>query len=678
MDHEYKIHHITSQLLTLLQLDHLQGTETHADTLLQHMTPYVSTQVSIHTALRKIGERSSRKEEFLQRYNDLKVRQARELDPLVYLLSKMVDDKPLCDFLQERRPAVKSKPRVQATSLEQIVPVGMVIPELPPQGAKLTPVQVQALKGQLTTLTTSMEEADKKRKQKREVPTGEYPVLPAWLSERPYLSADYVLPPTEITPHITLGSLPLPTQQAAVMDDLLNLMLGVDGRFITAMPLKENQKRSFSLDHTLDVSLLSLVKRILPICSHYSSVCRFVEEQSKFIHGMVNQALTAAMRALVREHTVVVAQLENQQLENKLTLQKMWYYIQPCLKTMELLARAASMLEKGQCRGGKTLTVLHKLTASLMGDERGQELSLHLTQAACKPFLEMLSLWLFDGKVADPYLEFMITENTEIKRDRLHEEYNDYYWKRRYTVCQENVPIFLELSAERILDTGKYLNVVRSCGQEVQGMEEDGLLEYTLLERNYLDRIKQAYSRASHKLLGLVMKEHDLLGHLRSIKHFFLLDQGDLFVHFMDMAEEELQNPMGSIPLSRLKALLELAVRTSVSNSDRYKDNLHLLLMPFNLKLHLIHVLAVQPEKHGIAPPVTRPPSSTSLPGYEALCLDYHVEWPLSLILSRMHLTHYQLLFRHLFLCKYVERKLARAWKCHKNTLRGPSRAHTV
>ena len=614
----------------------------------------------------------------MQRYDDLKALQPRELDPLVYLLSKMVDDKPLCDFLRERRPALKGKPRVQASSLEQVVPVGVAVPDLPPQGAKLTPLQVQALKGQLSTLTMSMEEVDKKRKLKIETSAGDFPQLPPWLFQRAYLTSDYISVAADITPQFTLGSLPLLAQQTAVMDDLLNLMLGVDGRFISAKPLKEGQKRAFSLDHTLDVSLLSLVKRILPICTHYSSVSRFVEEQTKFTHGMVNQGLAAAMRALLREHTVVVAQLENQLLENKLTLQKMWYYIQPCLKTMELLARAASIVEKGQCRGGKTLTVLHKFTASLMGDDRAHELGLYLTQAACKPFLEMLSLWLFDGKVADPYLEFMITENTEIKRDRLHEEYNDYYWKRRYTVCQENVPIFLELLAERILDTGKYLNVVRSCGQEVEGMDEDGPLEYTLQERVVVDRIKQAYSRASHKLLGLVMKEHDLLGHLRSIKHFFLLDQGDLMVHFMDTAEEELNNPIGSIPVPRLEALLELALRTSISNSDPYKDNLHLLLIPFNLKLHLIHVLAVQPEKHGIAPPVTRPPSSTSLPGYEALCLDYHVQWPLSLILSRMHLTHYQLVFRHLFLCKYVERQLAGAWKCHKNTLRGPDRTHTA
>ena len=37
----------------------------------------------------------------------------------------------------------------------------------------------------------------------------------------------------------------------------------------------------------------------------------------------------------------------------------------------------------------------------------------------------------------------------------------------RYTVAQDNIPSFLEHLAERILQTGKYLNVVRECGLEV-------------------------------------------------------------------------------------------------------------------------------------------------------------------------------------------------------------------
>lgn len=97
-----------------------------------------------------------------------------------------------------------------------------------------------------------------------------------------------------------------------------------------------------------------------------------------------------------------------------------------------------------------------------------------------------------------------------------------------------------------------------------------------------------------------MIRGHDLPGHLRSIKHYFLLDQGDLFVHFMDMAGEELRKPMTEIPPSRLESLLELALRTSLVDSDPYKDNLRPLLVPYDLITQLFYIMAIQPE--GVGP----------------------------------------------------------------------------
>lgn len=61
---------------------------------------------------------------------------------------------------------------------------------------------------------------------------------------------------------------------------------------------------------------------------------------------------------------------------------------------------------------------------------------------------------------------------------------------------------------------------------------------------------------------------------LRSIKHYFLMDKGDFFVHFMDLTEEELKKPVDDIVPPRLEALLELALRMSTANTDPFKDDL--------------------------------------------------------------------------------------------------------
>lgn len=60
----------------------------------------------------------------------------------------------------------------------------------------------------------------------------------------------------------------------------------------------------------------------------------------------------------------------------------------------------------------------------------------------------------------------------------------------------------------------------------------------------------------------------------RSIKRYFLMGQGDFFVHFMDLTEEELKKPVDDITPTRLEALLELALRMSTANTDPFKDDL--------------------------------------------------------------------------------------------------------
>ena len=194
----------------------------------------------------------------------------------------------------------------------------------------------------------------------------------------------------------------------------------------------------------MDPSLLSLTNRILPLSAHYSTITCFVQQRSRFAYGMVNQALASAMRELLKEYMLVSAQLETQHRTGQLTLHKMWYYVQPCLEALAIAARLAVSVSKGECRGGKTLSTLHALTAGYTGDERSLELCVHLAKSACEPYFEMLGHWVFQGEVRDPYGEFMVQKHDTIAKDRLHLEYNDAYWERRYTVCQDNIPSFLE------------------------------------------------------------------------------------------------------------------------------------------------------------------------------------------------------------------------------------------
>ena len=60
----------------------------------------------------------------------------------------------------------------------------------------------------------------------------------------------------------------------------------------------------------------------------------------------------------------------------------------------------------------------------------------------------------------------------------------------------------------------------------------------------------------------------------RSVKHYFLLDQGDFIVQFMDMAEDEMKKPMeGSSSSIRLLKTLSNATYTKQDRRIELKYN---------------------------------------------------------------------------------------------------------
>ncbi|VDQ08216.1 unnamed protein product [Trichobilharzia regenti] len=176
--------------------------------------------------------------------------------------------------------------------------------------------------------------------------------------------------------------------------------------------------------------------------------------------------------------------------------------------------------------------------------------------------------------------------SSPLQFDRLTRSYVDwaYFWESHYSIVFSNLPRFLEDSASKILDTGKYLNVVQLCGKSSTSynfylgdhyeLPVCEAIAYNEEHSIFLDKINKAYSYASRLLLDLMLKQKDLKQHLKSVKRFFLMDQGDFVVHFMDAAEGELRKSSEAISESRLGSLLELAVRISSATADPFKDNL--------------------------------------------------------------------------------------------------------
>lgn len=217
-----------------------------------------------------------------------------------------------------------------------------------------------------------------------------------------------------------------------------------------------------------------------------------------------------------------------------------------------------------------------------------------------------------------------------------------------------------------MLFTGKYLNVIRECGktiespyaEELDPKKNPKLLSNIGNHRDFLEPIEHAYDWASNRLLSLILEEEQLLNRLKSIKHYFFLDLGDFFVHFMDSAEEELDKHIRLVSREKLESLLDLSLRTSSANSDKFKEDLTCELQSYTLleQLYAMHNISGNLKGNTEISPIFT--NIQSFKGLEAFVLDYKVRWPLTLIISHKALMKYQLVFRHLFFCKWVERQL--------------------
>lgn len=472
----------------------------------------------------------------------------------------------------------------------------------------------------------------------------------------------------------------------------------------------------FRLSKGLSPGLREVAKAVSGMASQAMSLRAFIEVQSARQYGLVNHALCAGLRRWVlKDYMMLLTRLEyGLYNEKEFSVKRFAMLCNPMTKRIrqayelsqlilkenirksEMAANSYSDLDKvieslkiggdaarldelgiggsisTVCKGGTILRILAQRLAEFKGDPDARELLTNLLTDASRPYLTMLQQWIHKGVIEDPYDEFLIREQKSIKREELDMDYTDEYWEKRYTVRKDDLPLELSSSQvhERILLTGKYLNVVRECGGIDASHEVTE--EYTSIsDTRILQALASAYHHANRSLLSLLITTHDLPARLKSLKHYFFLDQADFFPNFIDIAEKELAKPVNKGSKAKLQYLLDMALRQpgSSSSNDPFKEDVYIELVNTSVTdylLKIVNVTGMDPndpmgggegtseKAHG--------GSSSRLSVMQGIQLDFKVPFPLSLVLSRKTIMRYQLLFRHLVEMKHIERTLNNAW----------------
>lgn len=529
-----------------------------------------------------------------------------------------------------------------------------------------------------------------------------------------------------------LTGLSLQMQEKAMIDDLLFVLLGFEGQYITFSaerqpydPFDERSRLagpSFRIAYGLDPSLRDLTLQILKTATHTSALEAFAEVMSRDDRGSVAHALCAAFRKMQKDFLVLVAQLENQYLTNdSFSLHQMSLYLKKSAHIMTLLYSMAqevltengllgsadddldedddddeddfenvlaslkegpdgSSRGKKTCTGGALLGLLTRRLQALSGDPQAKELLSSLLKEASKPYVRMLNEWLHHGNVKDPHHEFMVKETRSIKRELLEQDYTDEYWEKRYTLRSDLVPPQLSAVADRVLLAGKYLNVVRECssGETFSlhfntDLSTSETIPKDIFDPKFIPSINSAYHHANTALMRLLLTTHHLPQRLRSLKHYFFLDRSDWFTYFLELSHSELRKTARAANVGKLQSLLDLVLHTpgSAAAEDPFKDDIRVTMADTGLTGWLMRVVNVQGmDADATALNNSYTPGGDSVNGkddkeisaHEALTLDFGVPFPLSLIISRVTLTRYQLLFRYLLSLKHLESQLVNSW----------------
>ncbi|KAL8051914.1 hypothetical protein ABFX02_06G178900 [Erythranthe guttata] len=458
-------------------------------------------------------------------------------------------------------------------------------------------------------------------------------------------------------------------QELIVIDDLLSALVGIEGRYISIRRVHGKEEIiTFQVDASMDLALQESAKRIFPLCESYLLITQFVESRSQFKSGLVNHAFASALRTLLLDYQAMVAQLEHQFRLRKLSVQGLWFYCQPMIGSMQALSIVIRKASSNNFIGSAVLNLLQSQAKAMAGDHVVRSLLEKMSQCASQAYLGILERWVYEGVIDDPYGEFFIAENKSLQKESLTRDYDTKYWQKRYSL-KDDIPSFLANAAETILTTGKYLNVMRECGHSIQvPVSENSKLTTVGSNHRYLECIKAAYDFASGELLNLIKEKYDLMGKLRSIKHYLLLDQGDFLVHFMDISREELMKKPDEISVEKLQSLLDLALRSTAAVADPCHEDLTCCVERTTLMKRLSTLKDLQTSQTVSSSSDIEEP--ISITGLETFSLSFKVRWPLSLVISRKALTKYQLIFRFLFHCKNVNRQLCAAWQLHQGLRR--------
>ena len=425
---------------------------------------------------------------------------------------------------------------------------------------------------------------------------------------------------------------------------------------LSSINLPFSSQSTLKLPITLPVPLISILHTLAEPSLLYRGLATFVKSADG---GLLGQSLRAAIAGELRSYLGLVATLESQirralsSLDEKAPrggIGKAGVTLKRCVvwtreATMGLRLMSLISEESKSKRGGQLISLIHGFSSS-HGDPMvgafAERLLIHVT----RPFYDMLRQWIYDGELSDPYHEFFVSEQdpnvVNSSPDGRSRGGASSVWEDKYKLDEDMVPsIITQDFAQKVFLIGKSLNFIRyGCGdsQWVEEYSKAASKELRYGDTATLETwIDEAYKTTMARLIHLMAEKFHLFEHLKALKNYILLGQGDFIALLMESLSSNLDRPAGAQYRHTLTAQLEHAIRGSNAQYDSPEV------------LRRLDARMLQ-QSHGDI-------------GWDCFTLEYKIDAPVDVVVTEWGNRQYLKVFNFLWRIKRVEFALSSTWR---------------
>ncbi|RKF58678.1 Spindle pole body component alp6 [Erysiphe neolycopersici] len=409
------------------------------------------------------------------------------------------------------------------------------------------------------------------------------------------------------------------------------------------------------LPKTLPVPIISVLHTLAEPSLLYRALVSFSQSPSG---GLLGQSLRAAMGAELRSYLGLIAVLEGQirsalhNIDEKeprggigkagVTLKRLVVWTREATMGLRLMSLISE--ESKNKRGGQLISLIHGFS-SAHGDPMVGAFAERLLIQVSRPFYDMLRHWIYDGELSDPYNESFVSEkdtHTTENLDSRNRGGASNVWGDKYKLNDDMVPSIITSDfAQKVFLIGKSLNFIRfGCGdaQWVERYSKAASKELRYGDTATLETwIDEAYKTTMARLINLMAEKFHLFEHLKALKNYILLGQGDFIALLMESLSSNLDRPAGAQYRHTLTAQLEHAIRGSNAQYDS----------PEVLRRLDARMLQLS---HGDI-------------GWDCFTLEYKVDAPVDVVVTEWGNRQYLKVFNFLWRIKRVEFALSSTWR---------------